>query len=651
MSKLDGINTPSGNKQAEYNPTQFSEQEASAPREYINPTGNSGTPSTLAAAFASLSGAHGLNTSSLLQAIQPALEAIKKETNIDTVTLSASEAPGIFADYIIPFIKVGNKYAITRLLLTRTVNIQLGSAEVPVGHTKVFVARNASDILDAKPVLEAVIHAFAAKVGASPNSVLPFGDMLVSDDLASFTPDALKATLTRYISARVVELNYIFNESSNSVLAVEKLVKSGYSRDLKVDSSKGDITRYTDVQGNIVPAHAVITVSIERNDEQSRGDTRNDRLSFFETNRGDSYSAASAAIILDLVRTQMMPSTRPDNSPATQFLAPNLVITQTNIGPAQGSAAGIASKLLAIVGSLIYARSNGSRSDATWFNLAVAQQQRFEQSGKNPKGNVSNWQVIPAYGYAGAPIAFDATKSEGAEMAEVLLDEKNGFIHPRPLISLDLSRTSNTASVDSILIDAFEGDGNAIAQVIAVMDNITGSQFSQYLGNAPFFDPGSCIIVPDGTAVLNGETISLREITTQSLATRFHQSNQSMEDWFEYQSSTPVNNATNYAAVYSTVFNGGLTNVNIVGTYNRLQLTNEFIAALEKSFFTERRVDKYDVGLRLVDLSKLKSYGNVGYSHSGGRSYTGGISSGNVSYGSYAGATHGYSRGGTRFTR
>jgi hypothetical protein len=200
-------------------------------------------------------------------------------------------------------------------------------------------------------------------------------------------------------------------------------------------------------------------------------------------------------------------------------------------------------------------------------------------------------------------------------------------------------------------LDIFYGDKNAMAQLLAVMDNITDGKFGQYLGNSPIFVPNYCTIVPDGTAVFNGETCPLREITTQSLATRCQPANQSMEDWFEYQSSTIHNNETNYAAVYAPVYNNGQTNVNIIGAYSRLQLTNECISALERSFVEPRKVGDIEVGLRLLDTAKLKSYGSVGFNHGSGRNYSGGISSQSISHGSYSGHMSGYNHGGSRFTR
>lgn len=653
MAISDLVKEENNGKQ-NYNPASFHQQEASVHRNQVDPTG--GTPtSTLGALFANNVGNLLINESHVLASINPVVDAIVRDKGLNlnrgfsVVTLSSKDHPGLLADYIVVGIERNKSHYIKPMLICSTVTVQLTSYEVPVGPIKTQLPRTPADLMDAKAVQEAIDSVYASKVGITTDRLGVLGESYLHDDFAAMSAETLRKVLEQYITLALMELNFIFAETAQPIISYANLTAMGYSPELRVSSTKGDLYRPITTGGTAIPSHAVIEISAEKyNKDQNQ--MRNGRTDIFSGGGNDRYVAANASIVLDLILSRK--PVNQNEPPHSQFLAPLICITATNFGNSKRDTAGIVSKFLGVIGALIYARENNGISMATWFNLAIDQQQRFEQGGKNGgKGITANWQTIPWAGRMVKDlIKFDATKSNGQEMAEVLLDQANGFIYPGPLFAMDLSRGSESGAVDSILLEAFNGSEPAMAQVLSALDAATDGRFSAFLGNAPIFMNGYDMVIPDGEGMFNGEIRNLREITLPAVATRAYASNDTaiIDSWLNYQLSTVGNSESNLAAVYDQVYASMGTNVRITSMYHRLLLTPEFVGALEKAFFDSTQRGG---ALSLRDNANLTSWASVGQGHHGGLRYSNGVGSSNVNYGGYSNASRGYGIGGNRFSR
>lgn len=637
-----------GNKsnKSNYNPTNFQEQEATRSRDQVDPT-QFGPQTTLSALVASHTGNLVINESHVLATINPVVEQIAKDKGVTVITLSSKDHPGLLADYILPAsITRSGTHFVKPHVLCSTVVPNLGMWEVPVGPIKVMLPRNVADMLDAETVQEAIIETYAAKVGIPKERVVLLGEAYLSEEFTAMTPEVLRKTLERYIVSTLISLNFIFSEPDVSLISYQTLTGLGYTPELKISSSKGDLYRPMSISGQPLPAHAVIEVSAEKT-ARNQDNNRNGRTDIFTSGSHDRYVATNATVVLDVVFASQVSNNPNDHVPKSHFLAPLLVITNTNFGDSKFNTAGIVSKMLAVLGALAYA----SEGCATWLNLAIAQQQQFENTKKgNARGIATNWQTLPWCG--GAPvIAFDATKSNGQEMAGVLLDPDIGYIYPEPLVSLDLSRGGESGSVDAILLEVFGGNPEALKQVLAALDAATGNRFSAALGNNPIFEPDYDMIVPDGVGNFGGELRNLREITLPAVATRANQSGDMsiVENWKQYQLSTKLNSETALAAVYDQVYCTMCTNLQVNSFYHRLMLTPACVAALENAFYA--RDTKLGGSLTIRDQANLPAWSVGSQGRTGGLRYTGGVSSSHVTRGGYSTASRGFGYGGNRFNR
>lgn len=629
-----------------YNPTNFQEQEVTRSRDQVDPT-QFGTQSTLSSLIASVTGNLIINESHVLSTVNPVIEQIAKEKGITLVTLSSKEHPGLLADYIVvASITTSGHHYIKPHLLCATAIPSLGMWEVPVGPIKVMLPRNAADMLDASTVQEAIKASYATKQGISETRVVALGEDYLREDFTGMSPEVLRKTLERYVLSSFIAMTYIFAEPSVSLISYKTITERGYAPELKISSAKGDLYRPVSMSGQPLPAHAVIEVSAEKA-ARNQDNNRNGRTDIFTNGSHDRYVATNASVVLDVVFASQVSNNPNDPVSKTHFLAPLLVITNTNFGEAKFTTGGIVGKMLAVLGALAYA----SEGCATWLNLAIAQQQQFEGAKKgNTRGIAANWQTLPWCG--GAPvIAFDATKSNGQEMAGVLLDPDIGYIYPEPLIALDLSRGSESGSVDFILLEVFKGNPTAKDQFLAALDAATENRFSAALGNNPIFEHDYDMVVPDGTGNFGGEIHNLREITLPAVATRAHQAGDMsiVENWKRYQLSTKGDSETNLAAVYDQVYCTMCTNLQVTSYYHRLMLTPACVAALENAFYA---IDSQLGGsLAIRDQANLPAWSVGSQGRTGGLRYTGGVSSSRINRGGYSTAARGFSYGGNRFVR